>query len=159
MQWKFFFSAISLLSTLSLSAQGPRVDDDSKKNNAKENQVTLGANAKVLTLDSLALGASTGKQQLAAAVNTTAPSSSALLNAHPNAVKPRELVANDKFKHVPLAGELDYYGKNNKYMINYVKNYLSTRNKTLRVVNGRSSGIFPVMDKILKQHEIPAELK
>lgn len=137
-------------------AQGPRVDEDAKKATAQENTVTIGANAKVVTIDSVAVSSQPGKGQLAAAVNTTTPNPALLQGS---AVKPRVIVANDRFKPVPLAGELDYFGKNNKYMINYVKNYLATRNKTLRVVNGRSEGIFPVMDKILKQHDIPGELK
>lgn len=158
MQWKIFFCAISMFAPLSLMAQGPRVGEkDAQKSTSQEKEVTIGANAKVVTIDSIANNTAT-KPQLAAAVNPSSVSNNALLNVNPS-VKPRDIAPNDKFKPVPLAGELDYYGKNNGYMINYVKNYMATRNKTLRVVTDRSEGIFSVMDKVLQQHDIPSELK
>lgn len=65
---------------------------------------------------------------------------------------------NDKFKAVPLAGETDYYGNMNSYMINYVKNYMGNFSQRLLTVSGRS-GCFITMDRVLKQHSIPKELK
>lgn len=72
---------------------------------------------------------------------------------------PRVLEANDRFKQVPLAGELDYYGKMNGYMVDYVKKYMNNFAKSLNVVSGRGVGAFEVIDNILKSYSIPKELK
>ncbi len=75
-------------------------------------------------------------------------------------MRPAERVyeVNDKFKSVPLAGETDYYGNMNSYMINYVKNYMGNFSQRLLTVNSRSS-CFSTIDRVLKQHSIPKELK
>lgn len=76
------------------------------------------------------------------------------------AQRPTERVyeANDKFKAVPLAGETDYYGNMNGYMVNYVKNYMGHFSQRLLSINGRSE-CFTTIDRVLKQYSIPKELK
>ncbi len=76
------------------------------------------------------------------------------------AQRPAERVyeANDKFKAVPLAGETDYYGNMNGYMVNYVKNYMGHFSQRLLSINGRSE-CFTTIDRVLKQYSIPKELK
>lgn len=76
------------------------------------------------------------------------------------ALRPAERVyeANDKFKAVPLAGETDYYGNMNGYMVNYVKNYMGHFSQRLISINGRSE-CFTTIDRVLKQYSIPKELK
>ncbi|PSK89362.1 lytic transglycosylase domain-containing protein [Taibaiella chishuiensis] len=76
------------------------------------------------------------------------------------ALRPSERVyeANDKFKAVPLAGETDYYGNMNGYMVNYVKNYMGHFSQRLISINGRSE-CFTTIDRVLKQYSIPKELK
>jgi hypothetical protein len=66
---------------------------------------------------------------------------------------------NDKFKRVPLAGETDYFGNMNNYMIDYVKRYMSNFGGRLNVVNGRGVSVFETMEHVLKTHSIPKELK
>lgn len=62
-------------------------------------------------------------------------------------------------KPVPLAGEKDYYGDMNAYVMDYVKKYHNSHNKTLNVVNNKSETPFKVIDTVLQQHELPKELK
>lgn len=62
-------------------------------------------------------------------------------------------------KPVPLAGQKAYYGSMNDYVMEYVRKYHNSHNKTLDVVQTRSSKPFSMMDTVLKNHEIPKELK
>ena len=62
-------------------------------------------------------------------------------------------------KPVYLAGEKAYYGNMNDYVIEYVKKYHNTHNRTLNVVQNKSAKPFNVIDTVLKNHEIPKELK
>jgi membrane-bound lytic murein transglycosylase D len=66
---------------------------------------------------------------------------------------------NDKFKRVPLAGETDYFGNMNNYMIDYVKRYMSNFSGSLNTVSGRGISVFETMEHVLKTHSIPKELK
>lgn len=71
----------------------------------------------------------------------------------------RVMEANDKFKNVPLAGETEYYGNMNTYVIDYVKRYMTNFGGRLNTVSGRGTSTFPVIDRVLKSHSIPKELK
>lgn len=62
-------------------------------------------------------------------------------------------------KAVPLAGQADYYGEKNNYVQEFVRKYLSAHNRTLNVVQGRSTPHFSLIDNVLTQHDIPKELK
>jgi membrane-bound lytic murein transglycosylase D len=64
-----------------------------------------------------------------------------------------------KYKPVPLAGHKSYFGEKNDYMMGYCRQYLEAHTQTLSVVRERSNKHFPLMDNILKQHNIPKELK
>ena len=75
--------------------------------------------------------------------------------AMPKAVEAKPRV----FKPVPLAHEKAYYGPMSEYVTQYVEKYLTTHNRTLNVVQGRSNKQFPLMDNVLQKHEIPKELK
>lgn len=59
---------------------------------------------------------------------------------------------------VPLAGE-SYYGDKNPYVTEFVRKYLTAHNKTLNVVQDKSTPHFSLMDNVLKQHDIPKQLK
>lgn len=61
-------------------------------------------------------------------------------------------------KPVPLAGNA-YYGTMNDYVKDFVKKYLQVHNHTLSVVMGRGNTEFSLIDNVLKQHDIPRELK
>src|SRR5690606_34517088 len=71
----------------------------------------------------------------------------------------RVLEENNKFKSVPLAGEVDYYGQMNNFMIDYVKNYMRNFSGRLNSVCGRGAGTFEIIDNVLKAYSIPKELK
>lgn len=62
-------------------------------------------------------------------------------------------------KPVYLAGEKAYYGNMNEYVIEYVKKYHNSHNRTLNVVQNKSEKPFTVIDTVLKNHKIPKELK
>lgn len=64
-----------------------------------------------------------------------------------------------KYKPVPLAGHKSYFGDMNEYMMGYCKQYMESHNQTLSAVRDRSHVQFPLIDNILKQHDIPKELK
>lgn len=64
-----------------------------------------------------------------------------------------------RYKPVPLAGHKSYFGDMNEYMMGYCKQYMEAHNQTLSVVRDRSESQFPLIDNILKQHDIPKELK
>jgi len=63
------------------------------------------------------------------------------------------------YKPVPLAGQKAYFGEMNDYMSDFVKKYMHVHNKTLVCVKNRCIKAFPPMDTILKQNNIPKELK
>ncbi|WP_162902791.1 lytic transglycosylase domain-containing protein [Taibaiella koreensis] len=79
----------------------------------------------------------------------------------PAAARPldRIMEANDKFKSVPLAGETDYFGNMNGYMVDYVKKYMTNFGDRLNHVSGKGGATFEVIERVLKSHSIPKELK
>ena len=64
-----------------------------------------------------------------------------------------------EFKPVPLASDRSYFGRKTRYVDKYVQNYLKTHNRTLSIVQERSLKCFPIIDKVLDEHEVPRELK
>lgn len=62
-------------------------------------------------------------------------------------------------KPVPLAGEKAYYGGMNDYVMEFVRKYHNSHNRTLDVVHNKSTTPFSLMDTVLKKHDIPQELK
>lgn len=63
------------------------------------------------------------------------------------------------FKGVPLAGHKAYYGKMTEYVNGFVRQYLGAHNKTLAVVDERSTKRFSLIENILTRYNIPKELK
>jgi membrane-bound lytic murein transglycosylase D len=60
---------------------------------------------------------------------------------------------------VPLAGQKSYFGPMNDYVMDFVRQYLATHNKTLNVVSSRSKTQFSMMDNVLKKNNLPNQLK
>jgi len=172
MQWKTFFCSVLVASPSLVLAQGPKVNYSTdgkkiamaetsapnanliKKPNdsiaAKTMPFTLNSNDKAISMkgnEKAKPGAEPANAKIAAAVNLTRPSD-------------RVFEVNDKFKNVPLAGETDYFGNMNAYMIDYVKKYMTNFGGRLNTVSGRGrSGTFESIDRVLKSHSIPKELK
>jgi membrane-bound lytic murein transglycosylase D len=69
------------------------------------------------------------------------------------------LVLKPKVSPVPLAGQKDYFGSMNDYVIHYTKQYMAKHNRTLHTVRGRGDKRFSLIDNVLKKHNIPKELK
>ncbi len=63
------------------------------------------------------------------------------------------------YNHVPLAGEKSYFGDKNEYVNDFVRKYLELHNKTLGSVQSNSEEPFSVIDNVLKQKNLPKELK
>lgn len=61
-------------------------------------------------------------------------------------------------KSVPLAGA-PYYGEMNGFVTDFVRRYLESHNRTLNIVQGKSIEHFSLIDNVLKQNDIPKELK
>lgn len=60
---------------------------------------------------------------------------------------------------VPLAGEYGYFGSMNDYVIDFVKQYMESHNRTLNVVQGRGRNQFSVVENVLLKNNLPKELK
>lgn len=74
--------------------------------------------------------------------------------------KTTEYVGNDKFKPVPLAGELSYYGHMNDYVLEYTKKYMGSFNKRLSSLSSpQKIACMKSIDQVLEKNKIPKELK
>lgn len=185
MQWKTIFCSVLIASPSLVMAQGPKVNysSDGKKIAMIESEVNTNKPSNIISksskkIDSLANRAmpfamasgdkviSINGNQDAKKVNKDGKelniSSKIALASNLAAIRPSDRImeANDKFKSVPLAGETDYYGNMNTYMIDYVKKYMTNFGGRLNTVSGRGrSGTFESIDRVLKSHSIPKELK
>ncbi|WP_235903446.1 lytic transglycosylase domain-containing protein [Taibaiella lutea] len=169
MQWKLVFYSVLLVSPLTLCAQGPRVNlnTDGRKIAMNDND---GARRPV-AMDSIAPKAMpfvldgsdkvikiTGSESKKGTVNQSSSNKPNVIQ-NQNRLDDRLVETNDRFKQVPLAGETDYFGNMNNYMIDYVKGYMSHFGGRLNVVNDRGLSTFETMERVLKSHSIPKELK
>ena len=68
-------------------------------------------------------------------------------------------VAAKKYKPVPIAGQKAYFGENNDYIMDFVRKYFELHNQGMSALQGRGATSFSLMDNVLKQHNIPKELK
>ena len=68
-------------------------------------------------------------------------------------------VAAKRYKPVPLAGQKAYFGDMNEYVMGFVRQYFEAHNMGLSALQGRAGSNFSLMDNVLKQHNIPKELK
>lgn len=179
MQWKVFFCSVLIASPSFVFAQGPKVNlsSDGKKIAMVETKDVNATTSKSAALDSLSSRAmpfvmsSNDKvisinnnpdlQKTKKETKDISPSKVAIAsNLSVSRPLDRIMEANDKFKNVPLAGETDYYGNMNTYMIDYVKKYMTNFGGRLNTVSGRGrSGTFESIDRVLKSHSIPKELK
>lgn len=177
MQWKTFFCSVLIVSPLSLLAQGPKVTTDGKLmamgevNKSKSHLDSLVPQAmpfamsgsdKTININNNAEPSVKNKipNKKEKEINVFASTNNASSAKLPLA-KPLDRIweENDKFKAVPLAGETDYYGKMNGYMVDYVKKYMNNFSGRLNIVSGRGITTFEVIDRVLKSHSIPKELK
>jgi membrane-bound lytic murein transglycosylase D len=179
MQWKTFFCSVLIASPSLVLAQGPKANlsSDGKKIAMRETNDVSTTTSKSLAMDSLSSRAMpfamssndkviniNNNQDLQKAKKDNkdiSPSKIALAsNLSVSRPSDRIMETNDKFKSVPLAGETDYYGNMNTYMIDYVKKYMTNFGGRLNTVSGRGrTGTFESIDRVLKSHSIPKELK
>lgn len=169
MQWKIVFYSVLLSSPAALFAQGPRVNYSTDGRKIAMNADNESAPNRTIGLDSIApkampfvldgndkvikiTGSADNKK------NANQPSAGRI-NSTQNRPDDRLVETNDRFKQVPLAGETDYFGSMNSYMLDYVKRYMSTCGGTLNVVKGRGVTVFETIEGVLKMHSIPKELK
>jgi membrane-bound lytic murein transglycosylase D len=62
-------------------------------------------------------------------------------------------------KPVPIAGHKTYFGTQSNTVNEFVFKYFKAHSKTLNVVQNKSKQQFPLIDNVLKQHDMPKELK
>jgi membrane-bound lytic murein transglycosylase D len=187
MQWKSFFCAVLIVSPLGLMAQGPKITSDGKRlamRESSEGSSLRNTNVSLqdsMTLKAMPFAMSSIDKTINVNSNETKPKAKSAIKKETNnsntltenpalkskaasadlaIAKPMDRVMeqNDRFKAVPLAGETDYYGNMNSFMIDYVKKYMNNFGNRLITVNGRNS-TFEVIDRVLKSHLIPKELK
>lgn len=60
---------------------------------------------------------------------------------------------------VPLAGQISYFRGMNDYVIEFVRKYLATHNRTLATVDTRAKSKFPMIDNVLTKNNLPPQLK
>lgn len=170
MQWKVFFCSVLLATPSVLLAQSSKVKYSTNgKKVAMNTESNGGTISRPFGLDSIAPKAMPFVLDGSDKVIKIAKSESKSTKEVPS---PSKLVANlsgisdrsidddnVKFKQVPLAGETDYFGNMNNYMIDYVKRYMSNFSGSLNIVNGRGISTFETMERVLKSHSIPKELK
>lgn len=79
----------------------------------------------------------------------------------PTFVTPPKPLMNSPYKCVPMLGDVDYYGKNHKQMLDYTKNYLRNNGGRLaRVASPMRGGkYFSIIDKVMDKNKMPRELK
>jgi membrane-bound lytic murein transglycosylase D len=179
MQWKVFFCSVLIASPSFVLAQGPKVNlsSDGKKIAMIETKGVNATTSKSQAFDSLSSRAmpfvmssndkvisinNNQDLQKAKKENKDISPSKVAIASNLSVSRPldRIMETNDKFKNVPLAGETDYYGNMNTYMIDYVKKYMTNFGGRLNTVSGRGrSGTFESIDRVLKSHSIPKELK
>lgn len=64
-----------------------------------------------------------------------------------------------RFKPVPLMVSKTYYGPQHEFVNEFVRKYFLTNHRSLDIIKGRSESVFPLIDDILAEYEIPRELK
>lgn len=174
MQWKIIFCSVLLTMPKVLLAQSPKVNYSTDGKKIAMNTVSNEGNKnRSNSLDSFASKSMpfviAGNEKVIKIANkqpdtkneknTKDQVASSKANAGISGLIDRSDENNDKFKRVPLAGETDYFGNMNNYMIDYVKRYMSNFGGSLNTVNGRGVSVFETMEHVLKTHSIPKELK
>lgn len=62
-------------------------------------------------------------------------------------------------QYVPLAGEIEYFGKNNDYVLQYTKSYFERNYRHFVTIQTRSERYFKLIDKTFARRNVPLELK
>ncbi len=62
-------------------------------------------------------------------------------------------------QYIPLAGEMEYFGKNNDYVLNYTKSYYQKNHRHFATMQTRGNRYFKIIDKTFSKREVPLEMK
>lgn len=62
-------------------------------------------------------------------------------------------------QYIPLAGEIDYFGKNNDYVLNYTKAYYQKNYRHFATMRSRGERYFKLIDNTFSKREVPLEMK
>lgn len=62
-------------------------------------------------------------------------------------------------QYIPLAGEIDYFGKNNDYVLNYTKAYFQKNHRHFTTMRTRGERYFKIIDKTFTKRDVPLEMK
>lgn len=159
MQWKNFFCAVLMIAPLSAGAQTKVISSNNRPLAMLEDKdgadlIVIAPGSKVVRPDSLLLPnvVSLKKDEKVVAVGATPKTTVKEITAD------KAVESESAYKHVPLIGELDYYGNMNSYMVKYCKSYMSNFSRRLNSVNAKEK-TFEVMESVLEKYNIPKELK
>jgi len=156
MQLKQIFGVVAMSFPLTVAAQNINLNNAHTPARATENMV-LTPGVKVVNDSSVvdtkaheALSSPAAAKLALAEVNTK-------INTFPAAVKPSA----SPYKKVPLLGDVGYFGKNHKQMLDYTRQYMKSQQKRLYNMTSTDRGgrYFPVIDKIMDEQQMPRELK
>lgn len=62
-------------------------------------------------------------------------------------------------QYIPLAGEVDYFGKNNDYVLNYTKAYYQKNYRHFATMQTRGERYFKLIDNTFSKRDVPLEMK
>ncbi|MBL7704657.1 MAG: transglycosylase SLT domain-containing protein [Taibaiella sp.] len=62
-------------------------------------------------------------------------------------------------QYIPLAGEIEYFGKNNDYILAYTKNYYQKNFRHFATMQQRGQKYFKIIDRTFDKREVPLEMK
>jgi len=62
-------------------------------------------------------------------------------------------------QYIPIAGEIDYFGKNNDLVLTYTKNYYQRHFKHFSTIRTRGNRYFKLIDKSFARRDVPLEMK
>ncbi|HTO16957.1 MAG TPA: lytic transglycosylase domain-containing protein [Edaphocola sp.] len=62
-------------------------------------------------------------------------------------------------QYVPIAGEIEYFGKNNDMVLNYTKKYYERNFKHFSTIRTRGNKYFKIIDKTFERRDVPLEIK
>jgi membrane-bound lytic murein transglycosylase D len=159
MQWKTIFCAVLITAPFIVGAQTKVISSNNRplamlSDKDGADLIVIAPGSKVVSPDSLVIPTANPfkKEDPVIVVGAKAKTTVKDITAE------KAAESEPDYKHVPLIGELDYYGNMNSYMVKYCKSYMSNFSRRLNSVNAKEK-TFAVMESVLEKYNIPKELK
>lgn len=154
-----FLLSFLIGSSLIVNAQEKNPESDGKQMALLEemysNDIKLNTGSKIIKPDSILITSSkTNKTEAKPEVKTLTE----IHTANKQSSSKVEIESKNRYKNVPLIGEIEYYGKMNNVMIEYAKNYMQSFARRFNF-NTTKSNTLKTMEEILINNGLPGELK